>query len=111
MHTERVICCQWCRHMQYFLISRKNNPWPPLPFYFSSLCLPNAPDPNFFLSALNDLAFACMLYQTGDDQKVSVSDKTRQCVHVTHQYFIHQGVRLIYKVPSLTIVSEPAWKS
>lgn len=48
MHTERVICCQWCRHMQYFLISRKNNPWPPLPFYFSSLCLPNAPDPNFF---------------------------------------------------------------
>lgn len=109
MHMERVICCQWCRHMQYFLISRKITLGPH--FLFISL-LPNAPDPNFFfLSTLNDLAFACMLYQTGDDQKVSVSDKMRQCVHVTHQYFIHQGVRLIYKVPSLTIVSEPAWKS
>lgn len=28
-----------------------------------------------------------------------------KCVHVTHRCFIHQGVRLIYRVPSLTIFS------
>lgn len=53
---------------------------------------------------LNYLAFACMLYQREDDRKVALSGKMRRCVHVTHQSFIHQGVRLMYKVPSLTII-------
>lgn len=104
MHTEGEIFCQWCRYMQYFLILRKNNPQPQFLFYFSSFCLPNSPYP-FVIFPLNDLAFTCMLYQREDDQEVSDSGKMRRCVHVTHQCFIHQGVRLMYKVSSLTIIS------
>lgn len=101
MHTEGDICCQWCRYMQYFLILRKNNPQPLLFISLLSVYLINHIP---FLSASNVLACACMLYQREDDQEVSVSGTTRQCVHVTHQCFIHQGVRLMYKVPSLTII-------
>lgn len=103
MHTEGEICCEWCRYMQYFLILRKNNPLPQFLFISPFCVFPIHLIP--FLSSLNDLAIACMLYQRGDDQEASVSGKMRRCVHVTHQCFIHQGVRLMYKVPSLTSIS------
>lgn len=46
MHTEGEVCCQRCRYMQYFLILRKNNPWPHLLFIsFFLLSLPNTPYP------------------------------------------------------------------
>jgi len=63
----------------------------------------------FFLSSVSDLAFACMLYKIGDDRGVSVSGKMR-CVSPS-QRFIHQSVGLMYKVQSLTMVSEPVGES
>lgn len=102
MFTEGELCCQWCRYMQYI---SKTNPQPRLFFYCISLLSVYLINLIPFLSASNDMAFACMLYQREDNQEVSFSGKTGQCVHATHQCFIHQGVRLMYKVPSLTIIS------
>lgn len=78
-------------------ILRNGNPRPQL-LYISP------PNSTYHSSpTLSYLAFARVLYQREDDREVSVSGEMRQCVHVTQQCFIHQGVRLMYKVSSLTI--------
>lgn len=53
---------------------------------------------------------ACAI-KRGGDQEVSVSGKMRQSEDVPLQGLIHQGVRLMYKVLSLTTISEPVGKS
>lgn len=48
-----------------------------------------------------------MLYQRGDDPKMSVSAERQQCAHVSERSSIRHCVRLMYKVPSLLVIFSP----